>query len=168
LFGAAGDGPIGSDPSSFLRFLQGAGKVMQVGDEDIRGVHTAHFSGSYSLEDALTSLPEDQRDTAERAFKGLGLPDDARSTQVPFDAWVDDDGLIRRVETVVDPSTFAPSDASGPPVGRTSVRVEYFDFGEPVDIQIPSDDEVQDLSKMFDGLSSRFSTTGSSLGSESS
>ena len=168
LLGGGGSGPLGSDPSSFLRFLQGAGKVTQVGVEDVRGVNTTHFSGTYDLEDALASLPEEQRDAAERAFKGLGLPEGARSTPIPFDAWIDDEGLVRRVETSVDASTFASSDATGAPVGKTTVRVEYFDFGEPVDIQIPSDDEVQDLSKMFEGFSSSFTTTGSSLGSESS
>ena len=142
-----GGGAFGSDPSAFLQFLQGAGKVTEVGEEEVRGVSTTHFSGSYTLEDTLAALPDDQRDKVERAFKSLGLPGEAQTQEIPFDAWVDADGLIRRVRTQIDYATFAPATAAGE-LGSMSQTVEYFDFGEPVDIQLPADDEVQDLSEL--------------------
>jgi hypothetical protein len=145
LIGGGAGGAFGSDPSSFLQFLEGVGKVDQVGQEDVRGVHTTHFAGSYSLEDALAALPADQQDKARRAFESLGLSDDAKSTPIPFDAWVDDDGLVRRIETTFDPSLVGATGKPSP-VGQTTTRVEFYDFGAPVDIQIPSDDEVHDIS----------------------
>jgi hypothetical protein len=42
------------------------------------------------------------------------------------------------------------------------MSMEFFDFGLPVDIQLPSDDEVQDLSALLSGMqfSEAASTTG--------
>jgi hypothetical protein len=161
-----GGGAFGSDPTSFLQFLEGAGKVTKVGEEDVRGVHTTHFSGSYTLEDALAALPADQRDKARRAFDGFGVSDEAKTQPIPFEAWVDDEGLVRRIETSFDPSTLGSS-ATRSPVGKTTMRIEFFDFGAPVDLELPSDDEVQDLSQLLAGASSQFSTVGSSIDASS-
>jgi hypothetical protein len=162
LLGSGGGGAFGSDPTAFLQFLEGAGKVAKVGTEQVRGVNTTHLSGSYTLNDALASLPDDQRQKVEQTFSGLGLPDSARSTEIPFDAWVGDDGLVRRVQTSIDPSTFATN--TKVPPGKVSVSMDLFDFGTPVDITIPSDDEVRDLSSLAASASSKFSSVQSSIG----
>jgi len=161
LLGAGGGG-FGSDPSSFLQFLEGAGKITEVGKEDVRDVPTTHFSGSYTMKDALSALPSDQRDKAEQAFNRLGLPSDFESTDIPFDAWVDADGLIRKVQMSFDYSSLVSSASSSGAAGM-SMTMEYFDFGVPVDIQVPSDDEVQDASNLFSSTGSKFSSVGSSI-----
>ena len=156
----SGGGAFGSDPSAFLQFLEGAGKVSQVGTEDVRDVSTTHFSGSYTMKDALAALPEDQRAKAEQAFGRLGLSPDAQTQEIPFDVWIDSDGLVRRMETSLDFAKLAP--ARGPAaLGAMSTRMEYFDFGSAVDINVPGDDEVQDLSSLTPG--SKFSTVASSI-----
>jgi hypothetical protein len=162
LLGGGGPGALGSDPSSLLQFLEGAGKVDQVGDEDVRGVHTTHFSGSYTLDDAVASLPADQQDKARRVFDSLGLPEDAKTQPIPFDAWVDDEGLVRRIDLAFDPSLLAPQGTPAQ-LGKMKMRLEFFDFGTPVDFELPSDDEVQDISDLGSGASSRFSSVGSSI-----
>jgi hypothetical protein len=136
--------------------------VEQVGEEDVRGVHTTHYSGSYTLEDALAALPADQQDKARRAFDSFGLPEDAKTQPIPFDAWVDDEGLVRRIESSFDPSALAP-EGTPAPVGKTTTRLEFFDFGTPVDFEVPSDDEVQDISDLRSSASSKFSSVGSSI-----
>ena len=157
----SGGGAFGSDPSSFLQFLEGAGKVTKVGEEDVRGVHTTHFSGSYTLKDALAAMPADQRDKAEQAFKALGPSADAESQDIPFDVWIDSDGLVRRINTSFDLSKLA-SAGSKNPLGAMSAQMEYFDFGSSVDIQLPSDDQVQDLSALLPSAS-KFSSVASSI-----
>ena len=162
LLGSGSGGTFGSDPTSFLQFLEGTGKIAKVGDEDVRDVATTHFSGSYTLKDALDSLPADRRDKVEKAFTGLGLSDAARDQEIPFDAWVDNDGLIRRLRITVDPSTFTTQTST--PVGKVTITMELFDFGAPVDITIPSDDDVRDVSNLVSSGSSQVSSSASTIG----
>ncbi len=84
-----------------------------------------------------------------------------RPRDIPFDSWIDADGLIRKVQTSFDFAALAPSGATNPGLGAMSMQIEYFDFGAPVDIQVPSDDEVQDASSLLKG--SKFTTTASSI-----
>ena len=166
LLGAGGGGAFGSDPSSFLQFLEGAGKVTQVGKEDVRGASATHFTGSYTMKDALAALPEDQREKAEKAFKGIGLPASAEEQEIPFDVWIGDDGLVHKMSTAIDFGQLAPA-GKPTPLGKMSMNIEYFDFGAPVDISVPSDDEVKDFSELLGGTgrSESFETTGSSISS---
>jgi len=150
LLANSGTGPLGSDPTSFLQFLEGAGKVSQVGTEDVRGEHTTHFSGSYTLNDALNAMPSDRRQKVRDAFSALGISDSASDTPIPFDAWIGDDGLVRRVATTIEPSQF--STKSKVPVGKMSMTLELFDFGTTVDITVPADEDVQDVSNLIPKL----------------
>lgn len=158
--GGGGGGAFGSDPSAFLQFLEGTGKVTKIGDEDVRGVRTTHFSGTYTMKEALAALPEDQRAKAERAFGQLGLSTDAQTEEIPFDAWIDAGGLVRRLDTSFDFTKLATG-GGNPGLGAMSMSMQFFDFGAPVDIQVPSDDEVQDMSALLGG--SKFSATASSI-----
>jgi hypothetical protein len=162
LLGGSGSGAFGSDPTAFLQFLEGTGNVSKVGTEEVRGVTTTHFSGSYTLNDALTSLPADRRQKVEDAYSGLGLPDSARNADIPFDAWVDADGLVRKIEMTIDAATFAPSGKT--PLGKMSISMELYDFGTTVNITTPSEDEVVDMSSLAASGASRFSNAASSTG----
>ena len=147
LLANSGTGPLGSDPTSFLQFLEGAGKVSQVGTEDVRGTRTTHFSGSYTLNDALNAMPSDRRQKVQDAFTALGISDSASDTPIPFDAWIGDDGLVRRIATTIDPSQF--STRSNVPLGKMSMTLELYDFGTTVDITVPADDDVHDVSNLI-------------------
>lgn len=162
LLGNGGSGAFGSDPTAFVQFLEGAGKVSKIGVEEVRGVMTTHFSGSYTLKDALASLPEDRRDQVAHAVAGLHLPDSAQTQEIPFDTWVGDDGLVRKIETSFDASLFAPNPNQS--LGQVSLTVELFEFGTPVDITVPSDDQVTDVSSLASSGTSQFSSVASSIG----
>jgi hypothetical protein len=148
-----GTGPLGSDPSSMLQFLQGANKVTAVGREEVRGEQTTHFAGSYTFEDAIAAAPESVRDKIEKAFDGLHVPDSARDADIPFDVWIGDDGLVRRLSMDIDASQFAPSDDSSPGAVDMKMTMEFFDFGKRVEFDLPSDDEVTDVSSVLGSLS---------------
>lgn len=147
LMGSSGGGPLGSDPSSFLQSLEGAGKVSQVGAEDVRGARTTHFSGNYTLSDALNAQPADRRQKLQAAFAALGLPESAAVRPIDFDAWIDGDGLVRRISTTIDRSQFSTN--SNGPTGKVSMTLELYDFGTSVDIHPPADDDVQDVSGLI-------------------
>jgi hypothetical protein len=164
VIGGGAGGAFGSDPSAFLQFLEGAGKVSDAGQEDVNGVRTTHLTGTYTLADALAQLPADRRDKVDQAFKGLGLSSDAEAQAIPFDVWIDADGLVRKMQTSIDLSTLAPPSTASTPLpalGTMTISMEFNDFGAPVAIQIPTDDQVQDLSGVLGG--SKFSSVASSI-----
>jgi hypothetical protein len=146
LFGGSGGGAFTSDPSSFVRFLEGAGKVTEVGPESVRGTVTTHYSGTYSINDAVSSMTQDQRDRITKAFDQLGFPLNARDEPIGFDAWIGSDGLVRRVSTTFDTTKLDPDATTD--LGQIQVTVEYSDFGAPVDIEVPPADQVQELSTL--------------------
>ena len=54
------------------------------------------------------------------------------------DIWIDDDGLVRRQTMVIE--------VMGQDVTQT---MEYFDYGEPVEVDIPAADESVDISDLL-------------------
>ena len=68
---------------------------------------------------------------------------------MPVDVWIDGDGLPRRM-TVDMGATFGSASA-GEDAGAT-MTIELFDYGQPVDIEIPSADEVTPFSEVMGGL----------------
>lgn len=115
------------DPTSALRWLEAAGDTRVVGTEEVGGVRTTHLEVTIDLE----RLPAD--DPADRAVRDRLL--ESGLTTVPFDVWVDDDDLIRRVIVAVED-----------PGGEGTVRTtsDFSDFGVEVDVEAPADDQVTD------------------------
>ena len=69
----------------------------------------------------------------------------------PVDVWLDKDNEVRRYEQVTDPAklklpeaTRAAVSASGP----ISIHIELFDFGSPVEAQVPPADQVADVAQL--------------------
>jgi hypothetical protein len=120
LSGATGDAGAVASPSELLDLLlEQVDDVTEVGREEVRGVSTTHLSATYQLPDA-----------AIEAFDELTGGEVDPPEDIPLDVWVDDEGLIRRVET---------DNQIGEGVGsvRTSVTTAYWDFGVEVDVDVP-------------------------------
>ena len=60
---------------------------------------------------------------------------------VPIDVWVDDEGLLRKYEIEVDLE-------QGGQKLSTFVGLELFDYGEPVDVDLPDASDVADPSAL--------------------
>jgi hypothetical protein len=141
---ALGLGASAYDPSSYLESLRGAtGEPEVVGTEEVRGVETTHYVATMDLAAALASVPEQQRDLAEAQLGQLG------GGTIPLDVWIDADGLPRRL--VMDMSELFSSMGMGQDAGAVTT-VEYFDYGVPVDIEVPSPDEVTSFADELGGL----------------
>lgn len=97
-----------TSPTSILELVELAGETRRLDEEVVRGEPTVRYQVTTDCE----------------------RTDDLCVEQV-FEAWIDGDGLVRRLDTFYD----------GPVDTR---RVDFFDFGVPVDVQEPSPELIQE------------------------
>ncbi len=119
-----------SDPSQMLQALRGVSDdIEEVGKEDIRGEPTTHYRATADLTRAIEAAPEAQRDRLQQQLEGF----DAELDEVPVDVWVDGEGRARRV--TFDFADMADGLLGG--AGSASLTMDIFDYGQPVDVEIP-------------------------------
>ena len=116
-------GPGGSRPDQVLDLLiKSSDKVETLGDAEIRGVAADHYRAY---------IDENELDEDAGSYGPRGLV---------VDAWIDDDGLLRRIRIPF-----------GGPEAPVEV-IDLYDFGVPVDVEAPPADEVmseQEFSKFM-------------------
>ena len=140
--GAQVSGGLQSDPGAFVDFLKGAGGELEtVGREDVRGVPTTHLRTELDLAKMSSDLPEAERQKLDDQLSGLGAAG-ATLNAIPAEAWVDDNGYVRRFR--LDMSDMVASGTSSS-MGMT-MEIEMYDFNEPVEVQIPDPSEVGEMS----------------------
>lgn len=125
--------PGSSNPAGQLDALRGIakGSIEVVGNEEVNGVCTTHYQGTVDLSKAAAEVPEEFRAEFDQAFEALS----ASLSEVPVDVWLDDDGRVRRQQVVLE------LDQQGQAVEQT-VTVDFLEFGVPIDVEAPADDEV--------------------------
>lgn len=100
-----------TDIDQLAERLRGEGiEVVEVGREEVRGASAVHYRATIPADPARPGLPP-----------------------AVVDLWIDDDGLVRRVDAVAQGDT---------PV---TVRAELFDLGADVSITAPPAEQVTDL-----------------------
>ncbi|MCU1358296.1 MAG: hypothetical protein JWM89_3714 [Acidimicrobiales bacterium] len=132
-----------ADPGAFLTFLEGAGGTLTtVGREKLRSIDTTHVKTTLDYEKLLAQAPAAKRELLERQLRSLGLAS-ADLPDLPAEAWVDDDGYVRKFQL----SMPAGAVARTPKLDDLSVTVtiELYDFDEPVDISIPPASQVSTI-----------------------
>ena len=120
-----------NNPAEMLAALEGVSEdgIEEVGSEEIRGVETTHYAGEIDMQAAVEQADVTLDDATVQQFEEL-----YGEGGVPFDVWIDGDGLTRRM------------DLTTPVEGQdVTVSIEMFDYGEPVDIDVPSGDEAVDF-----------------------
>lgn len=123
----------GGDPAAQLDALRDTeGDVVEVGREKVRGVGTRHVRLTFDIE---RNMRKRGAVTDEAAFQKL-LQLYASTTSV-VDAWIDDQGRIRRITSTEELKT-----------GRVTTTREYYDFGVKVDATFPADADVVDPSAL--------------------
>lgn len=105
-------GPGGPSPDRVLALLVKSSKEVEVlGKDEIRGVSAKHYRAHVDKN---------------------RLPDSAGEPgKLVIDAWIDDDGLIRRL--------VVPEDDED---GASATAVDLFDFGVTVDVEVPPAGEI--------------------------
>lgn len=123
-----------SDPRSQLSFVQGAkGDIEELGTAVIRGTSTTHYKFTVDVAEAVKDLPAELAEL-KPLLEGVGLG------EFPAEAWIDDEGLIRRINY----SMSVPVDESGA-TQTMSISQDFFDFGAKVDVSAPPAAEVIDF-----------------------
>ena len=130
-----------ADPSQYLQFLQGAGKVEELGSETVRDVETTRYKAVVDMSEAVKQAPAEMREALTQAIKASG------SKSVPVNAWIDSAGLLRRVRY-----SYGGSEQTGSL--SSSITVDFYDFGTTVEVRPPPADQVTDLADILDKASS--------------
>jgi hypothetical protein len=139
--GAAGALAAATDPVTLFGLLHGVGEVRDLGADEIKGDAVTRFEGTLTVQAALEQAPDDLRSRLEPVAEALGLDEAQRQAPVPFSAWVDVDARLRAFSVAFTPD--------GPDSGADA-RIELFEFGVDVDIEVP--DDSADVTDLFAGL----------------
>jgi hypothetical protein len=129
------------DPGAFLKMLEGTGaKITTVGKEDVRGTATTHISTTLDLRKLLAKEVGKDKVDLQKKLDSLGSAD---LPAVPAQAWIGDDGYVRKFTMSLDLSKTAG--ASKADVGTVTVTFELYDFNQPVDVKVPDPSQVGDF-----------------------
>ncbi|MGE3621131.1 MAG: hypothetical protein AB7L84_11785 [Acidimicrobiia bacterium] len=142
VFGTSSGPPV----EGYLELLRGVGAdPVEVGREEVRGVATTRYSASFTFGEALAAASPEERAQLEEQLDLDEFPLDA---EIPVEVWIDDDGLPRRMTLALDEAMEGLTEE-----GITaSFTFELFDYGEPLDIVVPDDDDVAPLGEAFGGF----------------
>jgi hypothetical protein len=131
----------GTDPSAGLAALQGVSSdVRKVGSEEVRGARTTHYAGTYDVQAALSKVTGPAKDALTSTLAGKDL------SAVPFDAYIDDSGRMRKFV-----QTFDVTGPDGKKLSNSST-LELFDFGAEVKVTAPPASQVKDGAPLLDAL----------------
>ena len=135
------------DPAQTLQYLRAASTgVEEAGSATVRGAETTRYVGRLDFQKALDAgvdkleLPAAEREKARKGMKWM--LDQMGSKTVPFEVFVDEDGLLRRMNM----------DMSMKIAGEQitmAMRMDYFDFGVDVDVEAPPAADVSDVTGLL-------------------
>lgn len=117
---------VGGDPS----------EATDLGLESIDGVETRHYQFTIDVA-ASVELPEEITSLVEQFGLDFEIPEGALG-EVTYDVWVTEDNQVRRVEL-----RFEIADQ------QLSMVINILSIGEGTDIEVPSGDDVFDISEFF-------------------
>ncbi|WP_369247580.1 hypothetical protein [Streptomyces sp. R41] len=120
-----------TDPYAAAELLRGARKATYVGKTEVAGIPVRHYRGTADLDIAAKSASKGQRSALRAAAKGFA------SAEVPFDAYLDDQGRLRKVRHRF---SFVNGQQKGT-VAVASTTLLY-DFGVPTDVRLPESGDI--------------------------
>jgi hypothetical protein len=128
------------DPAEILSFLKEAGSVTRIGSETIRGTKATHYKATIDLTKVVADADEADRAELKQLFGSSG-------EGLPMDVWIGADGLLRRMDFVMNLSGLEGAGKEA----KMAMRMEMFDFGiSLVDVVAPPAAEVVDFAEMMD------------------
>ncbi len=129
--GLGGLGSAGS-PADYLAQIKTLDpSVRERGGDEIRGVQATRYSGSLDVRSLLSA----QLSPAEAAQLNTAMPA-LDAFRIPYDVWVDVDGLPRRITTTLDFGALGGPSATGATPGMV-FSYDLFDYGSLGEIVLP-------------------------------
>ncbi|MFD5337134.1 hypothetical protein [Streptomyces hawaiiensis] len=120
-----------TDPFTAAEVLLGTRTATYVGRTEVAGTGVRHYRGTADLGDAARRASEGNKGPLKAAAKGFATAD------VPFDAYLDDEGRIRKVRHRF---SFLNGQQKSP-VAVASTTLLY-DFGAPARVRLPRPDDI--------------------------
>ncbi len=140
-----------TDPTAGFAALRAASDdVTEVGTETVRGTRTRHFRGTYDLKAALAQAEGAAKQPLRATIKV------AATSTVPFDAYVDDEGRVRKMVQKLDVKV----PGAGAQKARTTTTVEAYDFGVAVKVTAPPKSQVKDGAPLVKALKAQAAGNG--------
>lgn len=140
-------------PAALLAQLEGAtDEATELGREDVREVATTHVRVTVDTDAAIERSAPEAREQLRAYAEATGLP-----ATYPLELWIDDDGLVRRIRTVLDVPVGGEGEQGGDAAEEGAAVtqetvLELYDFGVSVDLQRPAQDRTVDLAELLDQL----------------
>ncbi len=132
-----------TDPTSSLKALQGLEGVKEVGTEQLRGVQATHYEGTYDVQAAIDAATGGAKAVLEQTLGASTLE------RVPFDAFVDGEGRIVKLEQEL---ALPGSAQTGGQAVTSRTVLELFDFGAEVTVAAPPATAVKDGAPLLAAL----------------
>lgn len=124
------------DPARLLQFLRNASDgIRTVGAEDVRGTATTQLEGTFDFQKVVDNAPPAERAELQDMLDFLRRDE---STTVPFELWVDGNGVARRVRLELG--------------AGMSITTEYYDFGVPVHVTPPPADQIMSQDEFWEEI----------------
>ena len=140
-FSSLANNPVSSDPSQFLSYLRAtSGNVSKQGTQVVNGIQTTHYHGTISLDKVPDALPAASRKGAQQAVSSIERLTGLK--QLPVDAWIDSNNLIRRMRLA-----FAESLAPSVKL-NIAMTMDFVKYGLQPSPNFPSADQVTDASSL--------------------
>ncbi len=119
------------NPMAYLELLRNAADLEVVGEETVSGVATTHYQGSVDYDATLGQLTPELRAQLEQQLGAAGIE------TVKVDVWIDVDGTMWQL-----------AQHSQTPAGPVAVTMRIEEYGVPVEVTPPADDETVDLREL--------------------
>ncbi|MEO3746955.1 LppX_LprAFG lipoprotein [Plantactinospora sp. B5E13] len=120
------------DPTKQVKTLLATEGTTVVGEETLNGVRTVHYTVTTPVATYLGQMDADARKTVEQELTKNGVK------EVKIDLWVDEQYLPRRAHMVMGT--------------MSDMKIDYTDYGKPVNIETPAESETADFADMLKGL----------------
>ncbi|MFC8145379.1 hypothetical protein ACFUKV_27095 [Streptomyces paradoxus] len=120
-----------TDPFTAAEVLLGTRTAAYVGRTEVAGTGVRHYRGTADLGEAARRASDGNKDSLKAAADGFATAD------VPFDAYLDDEGRIRKVRHRF---SFLNGQQKSP-VAVASTTLLY-DFGAPARVRLPDTDDI--------------------------
>jgi hypothetical protein len=131
--GSGGGSVGGTNPATSFQMLRGvSGHVTVLGKKSLNGASVTHYRGTLDLRKAVDASPASDRQAMEAALRMFGDP------LVPFDAYLDDAGRLRKLEEVFQIRSKKKPEENV----KVLSSMELYDFGVPVAVQVPDARDV--------------------------
>ena len=132
------------DPQVFLDMIRESESAEELGTDEIDGVPVSGIAASVDMGDMLEAQGMSPEEVG-------GAVEDMAGLTFPMEVWIDADDLIRRIDYAFDEETLAElgggADAAG--MGGISMTMDFLDYGGDITVEVPSGDEVVDITEDF-------------------